>query len=285
MYKVTQESSHAHILSPEKSKNEPLKVTEVGNASYPAGYTCEIPRQNLFILQCILSGSCMYNNESIQAPAMLYISPNSPAQYKVDDNCDDFCTCWIKCNGDMADTLFRDAGLGIQSETFLGLKNADKIASEFNALTSESEYTAVNDNLFMLGGLFRILALLSASIPSKDSQSVSGYTKIVLDYIHTNFKKRLTEKDMAASANLSTNYMHKVFLTDMKTTPINYLNFYRIKCAKELLRDSNIPVTEIAAEVGISGGDYFCRVFRKYNGGVSPTNYRKHMKYKTAPKN
>ena len=285
MYKVTQESTHAHILSPEKSKNESLKVAEVGSATHPAGYTLVIPRQNLFVLQFILSGSCVYNGESIQAPAMLYIAPNSTAQYKVDADCNDFYTCWFKCDGDMADTLFHDAGLGLKSEIFTRLKNADKIASAFSTLTSESEYAEVNDGLFMLSGLFRVLAILSASIPNKGPQGISTYTQIVLDYIHQNFQNHLTEKDMATSANLSTNYMHKVFLSDMKTTPINYLNFYRIKRAKELLRDSDLPVTNIAAEVGISGGDYFCRVFRKYNGGVSPTSYRKRMKYKSAPKN
>ena len=280
VYKVNSSSSHAHILSPEKSKNESLKVTEVGTALEPAGFSREIPRQNLFILQCILSGSCVYNNESIQAPAVLYIAPHTSAQYKVDDNCNDFKTCWIKCDGDMADTLFRDAGLGHKSEIFK-LKNADKIESSFSFLTNESEYAEVNDGLFMLSGLFRILALLSASIPKKDDQSISNYTRIVLDYIHQNYKDHISEKDMAASTNLSTNYMHKVFLSDMKTTPINYLNFYRIKRAKELLRDSDCSVSEIAEAVGISGGDYFCRVFRKYNSGMSPSNYRKRMKYKS----
>ena len=54
------------------------------------------------------------------------------------------------------------------------------------------------------------------------------------------------------------------------------IQYYRIQCAKKILKDTNYSISKIAEAVGISGGDYFCRVFRKYNGGISsPTEYRK----------
>jgi AraC family L-rhamnose operon regulatory protein RhaS len=56
-------------------------------------------------------------------------------------------------------------------------------------------------------------------------------------------------------------------------SPIEYLNRLRIAKSMELLRNNNVPVTEIAYTSGFSSVQYFSNVFRKING-VSPRNFQ-----------
>ena len=54
---------------------------------------------------------------------------------------------------------------------------------------------------------------------------------------------------------------------------MKYVNKLRIEKAKKLLKESSIPVSEIAKQVGIEDSYYFSRLFKKY-AGVSPKSYR-----------
>ncbi|WP_281989272.1 helix-turn-helix domain-containing protein [Aquimarina aggregata] len=57
------------------------------------------------------------------------------------------------------------------------------------------------------------------------------------------------------------------------TPPNNYITDQKLKRAKELLRITEMPVSEIAYGVGFNDPLYFTRIFKKKIGG-SPTEYR-----------
>lgn len=58
---------------------------------------------------------------------------------------------------------------------------------------------------------------------------------------------------------------------DMGVT--EYLRTLRMEQAQKLLRDTSIPITQIADMVGFDDYNYFCRVFRQENG-ISPKKFR-----------
>jgi YesN/AraC family two-component response regulator len=131
----------------------------------------------------------------------------------------------------------------------------------------------------MLSGLFRLLSLHAKSTLGNEKKKSSAFTKTLLNYIHQNYASPITEQELATLVNLSVNYMHRKFYEDMKTPPITYLNRYRIRCAKRLLTETDFSIAQIAESVGFSGGNYFCRVFQKYNNGLSPSEFRKKHRY------
>lgn len=53
-----------------------------------------------------------------------------------------------------------------------------------------------------------------------------------------------------------------------------YLTMLRVQRAKELLRESNLPLYEIASRVGYESDLAFTKTFKKY-AGTTPTRYRK----------
>ena len=59
-------------------------------------------------------------------------------------------------------------------------------------------------------------------------------------------------------------------------TPMNHLMRVRIDRARDMLRDPQIAITEIAMSCGFSSSQYFANVFRKCVG-LSPSEYREHF--------
>ena len=56
-----------------------------------------------------------------------------------------------------------------------------------------------------------------------------------------------------------------------------YITQLRIEDAKQLLKFSNISVTEIAMTVGYTDSNYFTSLF-KQKVGITPSKYRKEQK-------
>lgn len=78
---------------------------------------------------------------------------------------------------------------------------------------------------------------------------------------------------IAASVNLSTNYLSEKF---KKVTGVNFVDYVgemRIAKARDLLRDSNLRVSEIAFAVGFQSLSQFNRAFKKFTR-KSPTQFR-----------
>lgn len=277
MYKIDYKPSHSYIFYLETLALPQIAVTEIGFNRQPAGFDSGDIRKDQFVLQYIASGACAFNGIDVVAPAILFIKPGLPARYIVDSNCNDFTTYWIKFGGEQASALVERIGSNEENEVLIPA-DPKRIKEAFIDITDEENYTDIDDSLYALGDFYKIISLIGISGHAIKEKSISSYTQIILDYIHNNYSSPISENSLAELVNLSTNYMHRVFLNDMQTTPINYLNHHRIKCAKKILRDCDLPMSKVAADVGISGGDYFCRVFRKYNNGMSPTEYRKAVK-------
>ena len=284
MYKIDYKPSHSNIFYLETPALPSLAVTEIGFNHQPASFDSGDIRKDQYVLQYVASGNCVFNGTPVTGPAILFIKPDLPARYVVDKDCDNFSTYWIKFTGDHVDRLI-ERGSFSNIDGIITPAHPQLIEEVFSDLIGSECYSDIDDSVYSLGALYMIISLMGTSFQAESEKKISPYTQMILDYIHENYSKSLSERSLAELVNLSTNYMHRVFLTDMQTTPINYLNHYRIKCAKKILRDTNFSVSKVADMVGISGGDYFCRVFRKYNNGMSPTEYKKAIKNRVIPKN
>ena len=61
-------------------------------------------------------------------------------------------------------------------------------------------------------------------------------------------------------------YFCRFFRQMTQKTPVEYLNYYRIECAREQLSTTSCTVTEIAFNCGFNDVSYFIKIFRKYMG-------------------
>lgn len=98
--------------------------------------------------------------------------------------------------------------------------------------------------------------------------------KNVLRKIRMDYDRPINLSDLAAEAGLVPQYFCRAFKKASGKTPIEYLNFYRIECAAELLISSSIDVTNVALQCGFNDISYFIRLFSKYKG-MTPKVYRR----------
>ncbi len=83
----------------------------------------------------------------------------------------------------------------------------------------------------------------------------------------------ITIDDLSREVALSPYYLIRTFRRVYRQTPHQYLVGRRIARAKELLRNSDLSITEICAEVGFESLGSFSTLFRK-STGISPRAYR-----------
>lgn len=101
--------------------------------------------------------------------------------------------------------------------------------------------------------------------------------QLVLSYIHEHYVERITLQDLAAYACLNEAYLSRLFKVETNKTLNSYLNELRIYKAKQLLKQPDIMVKEVAQLVGIKDQLYFNRVFKKFCG-ENPTEYQERVK-------
>jgi len=97
-----------------------------------------------------------------------------------------------------------------------------------------------------------------------------------------NYQTPITIDDLSRQVALSPYYLIRAFRHVYKQTPHQYLVGRRVAAAKELLRNSDISVTEICAAVGFESLGSFSTLFRKL-AGVSPRAYRTNSRPTSKP--
>ncbi len=96
----------------------------------------------------------------------------------------------------------------------------------------------------------------------------------MIAYLEEHYGEHVRLTDVARAASVSVSEALRCFRSGVQTTPIDYLNRYRLSSACARLATTEQSVTEIAAESGFTGAAYFDRIFHR-QFGVSPTAYRK----------
>ena len=95
-------------------------------------------------------------------------------------------------------------------------------------------------------------------------------TKDLIDN-HFNERKELAEK--MKCLGVSSNHLAVLFKNQYSLSPNDYICSKRIERAKELLESTNIPIVDIAYEIGFSSVSAFYAFFKK-NVGATPKEYR-----------
>jgi transcriptional regulator GlxA family with amidase domain len=101
----------------------------------------------------------------------------------------------------------------------------------------------------------------------------SALVKHAVAFLHQNYSRTIARWELAEAANVSEDYLSRVFNREIGLSPWEYLNRYRIWHARELLERTNDGINAVARQVGFHDQRYFARVFRKVTG-MGPQEYR-----------
>jgi CheY-like chemotaxis protein len=128
-------------------------------------------------------------------------------------------------------------------------------------------------------GLFSLdetVTHISAALERKRrlSGEAQRLVRKAMAFIHEHFADSISRRNIAHYVSISEDHLTFCFRQELGTTPIEYLQRYRVNQAKRLLKDSERTITEIALDVGFSDSGYFSRIFRRTTG-MSPEAFRR----------
>ncbi len=95
----------------------------------------------------------------------------------------------------------------------------------------------------------------------------------VLDYINDHLDQEIKLADLAALLGMSQFHFCHLFKQAIATTPYQYLLQQRIERAKQLLKQTEQSIAEIAFQCGFNSHSHLSKQFRQLTG-ITPTVYR-----------
>lgn len=111
-----------------------------------------------------------------------------------------------------------------------------------------------------------------AALDSERCEKIAKFLPIA-KYIEQNYKHPISLEDLTRIMNYNKYELCHKFKAATGKTIVEYINYVRIKQAKDLLCENKKSLTEVANCCGFSSVQYFNRVFTKYNG-VAPGKYK-----------
>ncbi|RCX23692.1 helix-turn-helix protein [Fontibacillus phaseoli] len=117
--------------------------------------------------------------------------------------------------------------------------------------------------------LIQILGMLEDLNRSSEQSPVD----LVLEYMHTNYPRKIALEDLTKCAHLNRVSLNKMFQERCGTTAMGYLLLHRLKVAGDLLTHTDMNLNDIARATGFEYDTYFIKQF-KAKKGISPTKYR-----------
>ena len=129
-----------------------------------------------------------------------------------------------------------------------------------------------------LGHLLLLLDKLTRSVEELDSlknQTLNFHPAVMetMLLLENQIAQEWSLADLARRCHLSSSYLVRLFKSQIGLAPIAYLNRYRLERAVGLLLHTELPVAEVAAQVGWYDPNLFARRFRAAHG-MSPRSYR-----------
>ena len=109
-----------------------------------------------------------------------------------------------------------------------------------------------------------------------DSKKLSGYSPVIrnlLIYLEANYTQNYSLHDFAEHSHISEEHLSRLFRKEVGTTLTTYIGDLRTQKAAELLKTTQLSISEIAMYVGYSDSNYFVKVFKK-RYGMTPSAYR-----------
>lgn len=175
-------------------------------------------------------------------------------------------------NGNVSVTPFIESGMkGYEDYT-------DCLVNVFRYLTERPKYFEIGLKAELTRFIYLLFANSDAVLKSGDGRSAHNADKIktALLYIQENYKSEITIKELAQMCHFCEQYFITFFRKVVGISCVAYINQFRLKTAAEMLRTTDMSVSEIAFECGFRNLSNFNRQFKDYFR-TTPKEFRKSV--------
>lgn len=108
------------------------------------------------------------------------------------------------------------------------------------------------------------------------TEAIPTKVRGIVEYINTNIEKKLEVEQLLQTTQWTKRHLTRIFMQYLQISPYQYILIRKIEKAKSLLKETNIPINEIAFDLGFQSYSSFTNTFKKINN-ETPDNYRKNI--------
>lgn len=268
------ESKQSFIQS--YTDNVELSIFSCGKEQCRSGHTWGPGIRDHYLIHLVVSGKGTYTVDGKSHPLssgdLFLAKPNQLITYAADQE-EPWVYFWVGFNGACAARLIQQTPFSATEPTF-HTDNAEELQQLlWNIYLSRGPEP--HNEAMMVGYLYLFLSKLMHEAQNQQPRPANSSTQYVLNaikYIQFHFSQDISIDDIADSVGVSRSHLYRVFMSNVGQSPIDYLTEYRINEACQLLRTSQLSISEIAVSVGFFDQFYFSRVFKKRKG-IPPSRY------------
>lgn len=143
----------------------------------------------------------------------------------------------------------------------------------------KQELTSVKKELKSSNLIAHLLTEILLTVPELNTLNpeTPDYILGIQKELEDKFQNKISLNDLAKKFAINKYQLVKEFKLHIGFTPHEYLINRRITAAKELLKNSDFPISDISWIVGIDNVSHFINLFKK-RVQMTPLSYRKHWK-------
>lgn len=185
--------------------------------------------------------------------------------------------CWLAIDGDEAERLLELAGFRQEApyvEQAIDRGIRETLDSILRLIRStESPAPAPSVSLELRSLLYKLFSMLADDAGHPRGAEPHDWIRECMAYMELHATEGISVQQVAALAGVSRTYFSTVFTKQVGVSPVGYMIKIRMEKAKRLLRDTPLPITEIALTLGYPNLYSFTRAFKHYCS-VPPGIYR-----------
>ncbi len=263
-------------------ENSDLKVYQYGHEDCKPSHSYGPTIRDHYLLHFIRSGRgtfyCENKSYELTEGQGFLIIPGITTSYCADDSTP-WSYSWIGFNGAIAEYYLNHTELNQENPIF-EYNQTEEFENIFSAFRELNRGTIVGQ-IKMISNLYMLLALIleNTSRPSIQGKaffnSKEEYIKNAVDYIQSNFSRKLTVQEITDYIGLNRSYFGTIFKEVTNMSPQDFIIKFRMDKAKKLLLDMSMNIGDVARSVGYDDPLGFSKIFKK-TVGVSPNAYRKN---------
>lgn len=235
----------------------------------------------------ITNGKGIFESEThpqsvISAGTIIFLFPNERHRYKPDKSTgwDEY---WVGVKGLVMDNLLCSGFLRTETTCqFIGFN--ESVISLYNLIIEQSRLEKPGYQPYVSGVVFHLLGLCHTLM--KQNAVENHEEEIIIDRARLLFRSNINNpyspEKAAQELNVGYSWFRKLFKTYTGLSPGQYYLQLKIEKAKELLRNSDMPMKQISIELNFDSSYYFSKIFKEKTG-LNPTEFRNRILGATKP--
>ena len=279
---IANESTWLTVTTAQAARASLAYVQELGDFRCGPNYYTNREHLNSYLIKLCISGEGIleYDNKTytIRPGQLFWINCKKLQRYRTSSRKGNWHILWVHFNG-----------LPCEASYNLFLSQNDS-----SPVIDPGQNVEFRSLLDMLVRLYRdggstiqddvqasslLTQLMSRCIQAAGQHGARGhlpeYVTDVRSYIGMHYAERITLDTLSQLFSINKFYLQKLFKQHIGLSPTEYLIHTRLNRAKQLLRTTARPISQLAMDVGFNNIGHFINLFKKYEGST-PNAYRQN---------